>query len=279
MDLNVKLKGIPHIYYINLEHEIERKKYMESQFKQWGIVNYTRVNASKFSKLDFDSWNNLIHKPNIIPKDRYRSVAVSLSHIETIREWFENTEEDYVILMEDDTDMSFIEYWHFDWQYLMDNIPYDWDAIQLMFNSSHSICCFLHQKKINTWNGPILVKRSYASKLISLYYINGKYNFIKKINRSDQRFCKNFHSFEGTNNHRYTILDVDEWLGFNGKVYQLPLFSQNPYLDEIPRIHHINSHKIHRFWWTTGKNDYSLEDFFTYGKEYDNKMTFGVVYE
>jgi hypothetical protein len=192
---------------------------------------------------------------------------------------FANSSYDHIILMEDDTDMSFIEYWHFDWQYLMDNIPYDWDAIQLMFNSSHSICCFLHQKKINTWNGPILVKRSYASKLISLYYINGKYNFIKKINRSDQRFCKNFHSFEGTNNHRYTILDVDEWLGFNGKVYQLPLFSQNPYLDEIPRIHHINSHKIHRFWWTTGKNDYSLEDFFTYGKEYDNKMTFGVVYE
>jgi hypothetical protein len=45
MDLNNKLKGIPHIYYINLDHEIQRKEYMESEFKQLGIVNYTRVNA------------------------------------------------------------------------------------------------------------------------------------------------------------------------------------------------------------------------------------------
>ena len=46
--LNIKLKGLPHIYYLNLDTEIERKTYMESQFSQWGIENYTRISASKF---------------------------------------------------------------------------------------------------------------------------------------------------------------------------------------------------------------------------------------
>jgi hypothetical protein len=47
MTLHPKLIGIPHIYYINLDNRIE-KKFMENQFKNLGIENYTRVNASNF---------------------------------------------------------------------------------------------------------------------------------------------------------------------------------------------------------------------------------------
>ena len=40
-----KLKGIPPIYYINLDGQPERKVYMEAQFKYWEIENHTRVSA------------------------------------------------------------------------------------------------------------------------------------------------------------------------------------------------------------------------------------------
>ena len=40
-----KLEGIPHIYYINLDDQTERREYMEEQFDHWGITNYTRVSA------------------------------------------------------------------------------------------------------------------------------------------------------------------------------------------------------------------------------------------
>ena len=40
-----KLKGLPPIYYINLDGQPERKIYMEAQFKYWEIENYTRVTA------------------------------------------------------------------------------------------------------------------------------------------------------------------------------------------------------------------------------------------
>ena len=32
-----KLKGIPQIYYINLDDKVDRRKYMEQQFEYWDI--------------------------------------------------------------------------------------------------------------------------------------------------------------------------------------------------------------------------------------------------
>lgn len=281
MSLHNKLKGLPHIYYINLEHRKDRKTYMEGQFKHWGIEKFTRVNASEFLKDDVTTWENLIHVPKIIPLDRRRSVCVSLSHMETIRKWIEETTEDHMIIMEDDTDLSMIEHWHFDWNYFMDNIPYDWDGVQLMYNSDIRIYCFLHPKKLITWNGPLLINRYYAEKLLSLYYIKGKYNFVKKVNRVVKSNCleagkvyrksTNQWNDDGSDS-RLTVLDVDEFMGLNGKVYQIPLFSQNPILESPPKLHHIKANKIHEFWWTKMKDKFTLEEFFTYAKPNDHKM-------
>ena len=40
-----KAKGLPPVYYLNLDEQPERRKYMEDQFKYWGIENYTRISA------------------------------------------------------------------------------------------------------------------------------------------------------------------------------------------------------------------------------------------
>ena len=40
-----KLKGMPPIYYLNLDGQPERKQYMEDQFKYWEIKNYERISA------------------------------------------------------------------------------------------------------------------------------------------------------------------------------------------------------------------------------------------
>lgn len=280
MMLYEKLKGIPHIYYINLEDRKDRREFMEKQFKKWGIEKVSRVNASEFLKDDVKTWENLVHFPHIIPINRRRSVCVSLSHLETIRKWVEETSEEYMIIMEDDTDISLVEHWHFDWQYFMDNLPYDWDAVQLMYNSDIRIYCFLHPKKLITWNGPLLIRRSYAEKLLSLYYIKGKYNFIKKVNRVTKSnsiepgriYSSRSNPYSMSGEGRITVLDVDEFMGLNGKVYQIPLFSQNPMLEDPPKLHHISSNKIHEHWWTIMKDDFTLEEFFTYGKPNDSKM-------
>ena len=277
MTLHPKLVGIPHIYYINLEDRTDRKEFMENQFKNLGIENYTRVNASEFLKNDISTWEDKIHFPHSIPvhtnsfgMNYRRSACIALTHIETIRKWVEETSEECMIIMEDDNDLRLVKYWHFDWQYFMNNIPYDWDAVQLMYNAHKVIYCFLHPKTEITWNGPLLINRDYAKKLISLYYFRGKYNFGKKMNRRDFLFYN-------LNGSKYRYVDVDDFLGFNGKVYQLPLFTTNPYLDTLFKHHHANSTKAHLMWWTELRDKFTLEDFFTYGKPYDYQMKIGLI--
>ena len=38
-----KLKGLPPIYYLNLDAEPERKIFMETQLEYWVIENYTHL--------------------------------------------------------------------------------------------------------------------------------------------------------------------------------------------------------------------------------------------
>jgi hypothetical protein len=257
MTIHPKLEGIPPIYYLNLDHDVLRRSYMEYQFKYWGIENYIRVSTSKFWRNDFQNWSHLIHKKETIPSDKYRSLAVSVSYLDLIKNWLETTNEPYLFMMEDDTDMSLIKYWHFNWNQMFKNIPYDWDGFQLTFNSNKAICCFLHPKTLNSWNGPIIITRYYAEKLLRLYFYDGKYDFTQDSKR------KNICPF---------VRDVDDFLGYNGKVYQIPVFSQKTELDETQRPAHIESNKAHYHWWTVMRDQFSLEDFFTYGKSNDSRM-------
>ena len=40
-----KLKGFPHVYWINLDDKTDRAEYMEEQFKFWEIEKTTRISA------------------------------------------------------------------------------------------------------------------------------------------------------------------------------------------------------------------------------------------
>ena len=44
-----KLKNIGPIYYINIDDQLDRREYMENQFKYWGVENYTRISAYDLS--------------------------------------------------------------------------------------------------------------------------------------------------------------------------------------------------------------------------------------
>lgn len=40
-----KLKGIPRIYWINLDADVQRRQYMEQQFEYWEIENHVRISG------------------------------------------------------------------------------------------------------------------------------------------------------------------------------------------------------------------------------------------
>ena len=262
--MSSKLDGIPNIYYLNLDSELDRRKYMEMQFEKWNINGVRRFSASNYSVEKYDSWKDILHFSEMISGKNHRlAAAITLSTFEMIRYWLETTDEKYLILMEDDYDLNLIEYWHFDWEYLMKKIPYDWDCIQLGYESWNHVRFFLHPKDDTSGFGPILINRHFAQKLINLHFINGKYSLIRKYGPQPV-------------NKGYRIVSLDSFVCFLGKTYQLPLITQNPHLDKVPKRHHFICRDLYYNWWQNKRDCFSLEEFFSYGKNNDSEMTIKV---
>jgi hypothetical protein len=273
MNLNNKLKGLPDIHLLTLDERSDRQEYTETQYDHWGIKNYTKVSGSKYQAFNYDEWkdlvilNPIVKTPSSLPVwQQLIEISISLTYLLTIKNWLETTNDQYLILMEDDYDLSFIEYWHFDWEYLMNNIPHDWDCIQMSFENGNIYPCYLHPIISGHGTGGSLINRRYAEKLISLYYKDGKFDFSKKICNS---------KFLGNSN-----ITMDYISGHSGKTYCIPLFDVNPrigsYAKNILRSDRddlLFSYKACKKWWTKLRDVYTLEEFFTYGKWNDKAIT------
>lgn len=278
MNLKNKLKGLPTIYYTNLDNRTDRREYMESQFDHWGINNYRRISASKYLTSEYEKWNHLL-----VSKQSNKSILYIehptysyplchsnfITHLEIIKLWLETTNDHYMIMMEDDYDLSLIEYWHFDWEYLMNKIPFDWDCIQLGFESFSYIPFFLHPKTRDSYFGACLINRYYAEKLIRLYCVEDK--FIIDNTQNDYQKEKNG-----------LLGSVDFSICNNGKVYCIPLIPQSPhftsYENHLKRDQHFlnmihSCYDIYNNWWKKERDNFTLDDFFMYGKPNDILMT------
>lgn len=262
-----KLVGIPRIYYFNLDNRTDRKDYMENQFQKWGISNYKRISQSKYLASEMESWKNVFEGDIYSFGSSPHINANALVHLEFFQNWLTFTNDELLIIMEDDVDMDLIEYWHFDWNYLMNNLPYDWDCLQLGFESSTTMKFFLHPKPaIGTYFGPCLLNRRYVQKLVDLHIKNGK--VILKQNVANWVMKQ-----EGGN------ITLDYFVTENGRVYCIPLFTTNNDLgsyetnEQKTYPHHIISRDLCYDFWTNGRDVFCLEDFFAYGKPNDPQMT------
>lgn len=267
MNLSNKLNNLPHVYYMNLDNRIDRREYMESQFTRWGITNYTRVSGTRFLASEIEQWRHLVHG-NIYMFGRCPAVtANAMTHVLFFKDWLEQTDEQYMIIMEDDVDLNLIEYWHFDWDFLMAHIPYDWDCVQLGYESQTTVQFFLHPKPpVRTYFGPCLLNRRYVKKLVDLHFRDGVFIFDHQVNNYQLLV-------EGGST------TVDYFIAENGRTYCLPLLTVNndfgSYEHNTPHPidHHIRCRQLYYDFWTTDRDKFSLEEFFVYGKPNDSEMT------
>jgi hypothetical protein len=270
MDLKNKLNGLPTIYYTNLDNRTDRREWMESQFDHWKIKNFVRISGTKYLASRHEEW-----------KDKYvgeghafgqiQHTANAITHLEMIKNWLETTNEKYLLILEDDADISPIEYWNFDWEYLMNHIPYDWDCIQFSCLVKRALKFFLTPKADHgTYFGPCLINRHYAEKLIRLHYVDSD-----KINIEMKTRNKIFM------NEADNKLTVDYFICENGRTYIIPLLKGNidllsyeNYTVNQGLIDHASvTNEIFDDWWKNKHHKFSLEDFFTYGKPNDELMT------
>lgn len=278
MNLKDKLSGLPHIYYVNLDNRTDRRDHMESQFEKWKIKNVTRISSSKYLSSEYDSWKHILvdYDTNPIfdcPFNPNHIKANAITHIEAIKTWLESTNDPYMIMMEDDYDLNLIEYWNFDWTYLMNNIPYDWDCIQLGFENARFLPFFLHPKMPGSYFGPVLLNRKYAEKIVRLHCVGDKYAIYHNVCEHEY---KTIFPRSGT---------VDYFMCNNGKTYSIPLITISLGLGNHGLFEDENESsnsksrwdriciELYYDWWMNKHHKFSLRDFFTYGKPNDSAMT------
>ena len=167
-----KLKGLPHIYYLNLDEEPERMMYMEAQLKYWEIENYTRISA-----YDGRDDRDLGH----ILKGTYPDgmsageVGCTTSHLKAMKE-FLKTDAPCAIMMEDDCDIGTAAHWPFEWRDFFCKIPYDYDVIQLAVINPAAIHLQMHKRFVNDFSTACyMITRRHAQKLIDLHVRGDKY--------------------------------------------------------------------------------------------------------
>jgi len=267
-----KLKNFPQVFYFTLESKVERQKYMESQFKFYGIV-FTKI-SMPFGFPEYLNEKVLNVHSKLASK---RCLAYNYFLIDTLRKWYFETEEDSVIIMEDDYDLSFIDFWHFTWEDLLSYLPYDWDAVQLGHECPDIVRFYLHPVQSNYSLGPVLLKREYVEKLLDLFYVNQKYKFKGTVANS---IYINRESGIGDN---YFFNDLagtpDYFLCQSGNTYTIPLIPSNPFFKGSTHINEwypmksfICCYEAYKEWWHHDKNNFSLNDFFSFGKTNDNLM-------
>ena len=167
-----KLKNFGPIYYLNLDDQPDRREYMESQFKHWEIENYTRISAYDGREDDLSD----------IIKGRYPEMMTSgeigcvTSHLKAIKHWYDTSDSQYAIIMEDDCNIDLAKYWNFTWEDFIARAPYAWDVIQLAIICTGDIVVPIHTRFVNDFSTACyVITRHHAEKLIRNHIRGDKY--------------------------------------------------------------------------------------------------------
>lgn len=157
-----KLANIPHIYWLNLDSDTDRRQYMEQQFEYWEIKNHTRISGYD-GRVDDVS---LYIKGRIPDNVTQNELGCCMSHLKAIKHFYENTKDEYCLIVEDDVSFDLVKYWNFTWNDFFSHAPYDWDCLQLTTICTGDIHVKLHIRFINDFSAAIyLITRHHALKL------------------------------------------------------------------------------------------------------------------
>ena len=151
------------LYYINMKKSIERKQRFLDRMNKFNNYNIIRVNAITPNTL-----SNYNIQPSLICSYTMKSTeyGCTLSHLNAIEMSYSNNDL-YSLISEDDLIIKK----NINWDYLISQLPNDWDIIQLYTIPLPDINYFSKKSIIkNNW----LIKTKNSSPSTVLYLINKK---------------------------------------------------------------------------------------------------------
>jgi hypothetical protein len=156
-----KLEGMPDITYINMYKHTSKRLHMENMFERYEI-------------------DNAIHFNGITPKKSNHpflgigEFGCMLSHVTIISDFYKNSPDDMMIVMEDDIDISAIDNWDFSWKEFMAVMP-EFEILQLIRNQGEIDQNKQDYAKLKKWDwedkstAGYLITKDYAKKIHDMY--------------------------------------------------------------------------------------------------------------
>ena len=195
-----KLENFPKCYCITLEESKDRQRHLYHVAQKYSIEPFRLLISQRF-----DQCNDIIHGPFVHTLNSSNKGA-STCHLKAIKKWLSETDESekYALFFEDDVSFETVDYWDFTWEEFVENLPDDWDAIQLMWVRPHMIKIEFRERYPDDWSATaFMVTRDYGRKLLERFMI------------SDNEFNYDLGNLQPI---------VENVMFTSGKVYTCPLF-------------------------------------------------------
>lgn len=246
-----KLQDLPSVNCISLEESNDRRKILTKQFKKYGIKHINFLISKRFDESN-DTVTGL--HANTLNKG---TAGCCISHLKCIQKWYENTTEKYGFFCEDDLDLETIKYWDFNWNDFIQQLPPDWEVIQLLTIRNNYDDLNIRKRIWNDWGATAyIIRREYAKKIIDFHCTNNKFLLeIPPPNHNTQPLIEN-------------ILFV------TGNCYTIPLFVENVelnstfntiedkdvHIDEQQKSNHLYSAKTVLNLWKNKQSCYKSKN-------------------
>ena len=236
---------------------------MESQFKKWGITDYTRISVDKYSAKNYDDWKHrLITEYPPAKYDHPKNMSMLFNQFNTLIDWYNFNKSEHCIIMEDDLCLDSMKYWNFNWSYLMKNLPCNWDCIQLYASSFNKLNLNLTRRH-NGCHGSacFMVTRHYVEKLIKMFCYEDKYKIQYNYGYDGGAKWNTFSKIQPTS---------PDFVPYNiGVTYTFPIFTVNvdlkiPQIDEEVGIADVTCSKIILDWWKNHNVHYGKDKLFSH---------------
>ena len=244
-----KLDNFAPLFIISLPDQKKRINNLKQEFRQYNIKKYKVIPAVDGRKNDL---REIVYGE--YPKLRPQEIGCVASHLKALQEWIETSDSEYAIIMEDDCSLYTVQFWQWDWNYFMKNIPKDADIVQLVMIKNNNVKFNMHVKEsyastpttTYAWSTACyVIKRSYAKKILDMMVVEDKIDF---------------------SNVRFKNKAADVLLYNLGKAYSMPILTY--FLDTKNAINnqhadfHIKSKQHIDSWWENHASYYPKESFF-----------------
>lgn len=261
-----KLIGLPRINCITLHNAHERHASIIKQCQIHGLNYKLAIGYDGRDPVQLESFKvdgQYLHSMKQL------ELCITLSHLKAIYEWYHETQEEYGFFCEDDIDLSVSQYWPFNWQQFVQQLPKDWGVIQL------TLLRDFNQDDINqyikltpyvwdNWSAcAYILSRNYAKQLIDDYVLTtDSYSLFIKHYPDAIPFSENVIFNVDAKKSAYTIPLLTEVLHLESTFF--------PNFVDVPiRDNNLKQSQLVQSWWKHQGVHKNL-NWFTSNQQYSN---------